>query len=121
MVTWGYADHGGDSSSVQAELQEVGTIYSTARAFAAKLADGRVVTWGHAGYGGDSSSVQADLKHVDTISSINSAFAAGRACGNMGASRLWWRQQLCTLIRGKWTRSFELVMILLPSWWTGVW
>ena len=33
-------------------------IYSTKRAFAAKLADGRVVTWGNAADGGDSSNVQ---------------------------------------------------------------
>jgi hypothetical protein len=37
----------------------VDTIYSTDYAFAAKLADGRVVTWGDADYGGDSSDVQA--------------------------------------------------------------
>ena len=58
VVTWGRAGYGGDSSSVQAQLQGVDTIYSTEAAFAAKLADGRVVTWGGAGYGGDSSSVQ---------------------------------------------------------------
>ena len=37
------------------------TIYSTVRAFAAKLTNGHMVTWGDAGQGGDSSSVQAEL------------------------------------------------------------
>ena len=35
------------------------TIYSTGRAFAAKLTNGHVVTWGHANAGGDSSFVQS--------------------------------------------------------------
>ena len=64
-MTWGDADRGGDSSSVQAELKDVDTIYSTdLGAFAAKLADGRVVTWGNADHGGDSTSVQAEVKKV---------------------------------------------------------
>ena len=58
VVTWGAAECGGDSSSVQAQLQGVHTIYSTERAFAAQLADGRVVTWGEAvNWGGDSRSL----------------------------------------------------------------
>ena len=61
VVTWGNADWGGDSSSVQAELTAVDTIYSTLYAFAAKLTNGHVVTWGDAGWAGDSSSVQAEL------------------------------------------------------------
>ena len=53
------------------------TIYSTFKAFAAKLLDGSVVTWGDVDGGGDSSSVQAELKKgVDTIYSTGSAFAA---------------------------------------------
>ena len=64
VVTWGDADYGGDSSSVQAELKDqvVQHIYSTHYAFAAVLASGRVVTWGDADFGGDSISVQAELK-----------------------------------------------------------
>ena len=58
-------------------------IYSTAAAFAAKLADGRVVAWGNAGNGGDSSSVQAELKEVDTIYSTAGAFAAKLADGRV--------------------------------------
>ena len=46
-------------ASMVFEYQHREAIYSTARAFAAKLADGRVVTWGNAAYGGDSSDVQA--------------------------------------------------------------
>jgi hypothetical protein len=48
---------------VQAELKQgVDTIYSTARAFAAKMQDGSVVTWGDDVWGGDCSRVQAELK-----------------------------------------------------------
>jgi hypothetical protein len=62
VVTWGLSGWGGNSSRVQAELnQGVDTIYSTHYAFAAKMKDGRVVTWGNDRYGGDSSDVQAKL------------------------------------------------------------
>ena len=46
VVTWGEEDYGGDSSSVQDQLQAVTTICSTHRAFAVILNDGHVVTWG---------------------------------------------------------------------------
>ena len=83
VVTWGHAAYGGDSSSVQAQLQGVDTIYSTFRAFATKLSDGRVVTWGDADHGGDSSSVQAQLQGVDTIYSTGGAFAAKLSDGRV--------------------------------------
>ena len=56
-MTWGDADSGGDSSSVQEQLKNVQQIQATSGAFAAVLSDGTVVTWGHAGRGGDSSAV----------------------------------------------------------------
>ena len=62
VMTWGRAGCGGDSSSVQAQLQGVNKIYLNKHTFAAQLSDGRVVTWGGAPYGGDNSSVQG----VDT-------------------------------------------------------
>ena len=37
------------------------------QAFAAILADGRIVTWGESGFGGDSSPVQEELKNVQDI------------------------------------------------------
>ena len=61
----GDADYGGDSSSVQAELKAVDTIYSNKNAFAAKLKNGTVATWGDRRWGGNSSSVQAELKKVE--------------------------------------------------------
>ena len=51
VVTWGHAAFGGNSSSVNAQLQGVDTMYSTNNAFAARLADGRVVAWGLASHG----------------------------------------------------------------------
>ena len=87
VVTWGSADYGGDSSSVQAELKDqvVQHIYSIRGAFAAVLASGRVVTWEDADYGGDSSSVQAELKDqvVQHIYSTRCAFAAVLASGQI--------------------------------------
>ena len=52
VVTWGDTKKGGDSRSVQYELQGVDTIYSTDVAFAAKLVDSHVVTWDFACSGG---------------------------------------------------------------------
>ena len=52
-------------------------------AFAAKLADGRVVTWELAGSGGDSSFVQAQLQSEDTIYSTGAAFADKLADGRV--------------------------------------
>jgi len=59
VVTWGSADSGGDSKSVQGALKDqvVQHIYSTSAAFAAVLDSGQLVTWGSADSGGDSSGV----------------------------------------------------------------
>jgi len=46
VVTWGSADHGGDSSSVQSQLQQVQAMYATNGLFSALKQDGSVVTWG---------------------------------------------------------------------------
>ena len=67
VVTWGNADSGGDSSSVQGQLKNVLQIRASLRAFAAILEDGSVVTWGGGLAGGDSSSVQGQLKKVQQI------------------------------------------------------
>ena len=70
VVTWGPAQHGGDSSAVRDQLNGVQQIQSTLEeAFAAILADGSVVTWGAADYGGDSSAVQDQLQGVQADSS----------------------------------------------------
>ena len=62
VVTWGYYEHGGDSSSVSDQLSSgVTQIFSTGSAFAALKDDGSVITWGGDDDGGDSSSVSAQL------------------------------------------------------------
>ena len=43
-MTWGDADHGGKSSSVQDQLQNVHQVQSNGSSFAAILGDGSVVT-----------------------------------------------------------------------------
>ena len=63
-MTWGHADYGGDSSTVQDQLKTVQQIQANAVAFAAILEDGSVVTWGEAGSAGDSSAVQDQLRKV---------------------------------------------------------
>ncbi|CAE8650193.1 unnamed protein product, partial [Polarella glacialis] len=85
VVTWGRAEHGGDSSAVQAQLQgDVQQICSTDYAFAAVKSDGSVVTWGEAEYGGDSSAVQAQLQgDVPQIYSTVYAFAAVKSDGSV--------------------------------------
>eukprot|EP00439_Symbiodinium_sp_Y106_P080031 s73_g18.t2 len=76
VVTWDRADLGGDSSKVQAQLENVQQIQAATSAFHAILGDGSVVTWGDAGNGGDSSSVQDQLKNVLQIQATQCAFAA---------------------------------------------
>ena len=87
VVTWGHPALGGDSSSVQAQLTNVQTIFSPAGAFAGAFAalkqDGTVVTWGLANGGGDSSAVQAQLTNVQTIYAANYAFAALKQDGTV--------------------------------------
>ena len=45
-MTWGDAEFGGDSSTVQTQLKNVQQIQASSGAFAAILEDGIVVTWG---------------------------------------------------------------------------
>ena len=61
-MTWGDPRGGGDSSRVQDHLQNVQQICGAGSAFAAILADERVVTWGNQRGGGDTSSVQDQLR-----------------------------------------------------------
>ena len=76
VVTWGDADCGGDSSSVQDQLKNVHEIQAANAAFAAILGDGSVVAWGTRRYGCDSSTVSHQLKHVQQIQSSSQASAA---------------------------------------------
>ena len=46
VVTWGDAECGGNSATVEEDLKGVETIYSTGGAFAALMLDGSMVTWG---------------------------------------------------------------------------
>lgn len=85
VVTWGYGFSGGDSSLVQAQLDDVQKICACKGSFAAIRSDGTVVTWGHEASGGDSSLVQEQLKGVQEIRASRSAFAAIRADGKVVA------------------------------------
>ncbi len=76
VEAWGISERGGDSLSVQDELNNVAEIYSNEYAFAALKHNGTVVTWGSSSNGGDSSLVQDELNNVAEIYSNASAFAA---------------------------------------------
>ncbi|MEY4243796.1 MAG: hypothetical protein RLZZ245_1381 [Verrucomicrobiota bacterium] len=85
VVTWGLADHGGNSGSVAAKLSSgVTAVYSNEQSFAALKGDGSVVTWGVSTLGGNSSgvagSLQADVKEVY---STKFAFAALKNNGSV--------------------------------------
>ena len=71
VVTWGVMVHGGDSSAVQNQLNNVQQIHASWGAFAAILGDGSV-----AAAGGDSSVVQDQLKNLQQIQASYGAFAA---------------------------------------------
>ena len=65
VATWGAADRGGDSSSVEDNLKNVQQIQAFRMgAVDAILGDGSVVTWDIADRGGDSSSVRDQPKDV---------------------------------------------------------
>ena len=70
-MTWGVMVHGGDSSAVQNQLNNVQQIHASWGAFAAILGDGSV-----AAAGGDSSVVQDQLKNLQQIQASYGAFAA---------------------------------------------
>ena len=66
-------------------------IRSSHRAFAAILADGRVVTWGSRHSGGDSTAVQGQLRQVEEVASTARAFAAILADGSV----VTWGDRFC--------------------------
>lgn len=79
VVTWGDASEGGNSSSVQSQLNSVVAVTCAMwGACAAIKRDGSVVTWGHESRGGDSSEVQPQLTSVTLVVSTQTAFAALR-------------------------------------------
>ena len=101
-MTWGNARHGGDSSAVQARLQDVRQIQATSTAwqrnrcdlrgvrqiqatlyaFAAILGNGSVITWGAPDCGGDSSAVQAQFRDARSIQAAILADGSLLAWGN---------------------------------------
>jgi hypothetical protein len=96
VVVWGDAASGGDCSvgatpadseagpDVCSQLDRgVHTVYSTDRAFAAKLRSGEVVAWGDPNYGGDASLVQDQLVDITEVYSTTRAFAAIRSDGKV--------------------------------------
>ena len=92
VITWGYADYGGDSSSVSASLTSgVVTIYNTPYAFAALKSDGSVITWGYSINGGNSSSVSESLTS-GVVSIYNTSFAFA-ALKNDGSVVTWGNSQ----------------------------
>jgi hypothetical protein len=82
---WGFANWGGDISSVSELLSSgVAEIFATERAFAALKSDGSVVTWGPSGFGGDSSNVASSLTGgVVRIYSTSQSFVALKADGSV--------------------------------------
>ncbi|CAE7781226.1 unnamed protein product [Symbiodinium microadriaticum] len=58
VVTWGDPDRGGDSSRVQAQLQDIDTVLGAEYTQAALLLDGTVVMWGSSGWHGEHESLQ---------------------------------------------------------------
>lgn len=61
---------------MQDQLWNVQEMSASQSAFAALLADGRVLTWGSGLSGGDSSGVQSHLSNVQKIHATASAFIA---------------------------------------------
>eukprot|EP00438_Fugacium_kawagutii_P029075 Skav203073 [mRNA] locus=scaffold363:109052:127607:- [translate_table: standard] len=83
VVTWGAAEFGGDSRSVQRQLTDVMQVYVSEFACAAITNDGTVVSWGSAIAGGDNHDVRNKLVNVREITATNSAFAAIKLDGSV--------------------------------------
>jgi hypothetical protein len=78
VVTWGKAEYGGDSSTVQAQLVNITMIYGNHYAFGAVTENGGVVAWGGVTEGG---SIPVNLvtsltSGVTEVFSTHRAFAA---------------------------------------------
>ena len=85
-IAWGSAESGGDSTSVQDQLNNAQHIQASLGAFAAILGDGSVVTWGDTEFGGDSTTVQDQLKNVQQIRASDGAFMSPGAMLSMVAT-----------------------------------
>ena len=83
VVTWGSAECGGDSSSVQHQLKNVQHIAATSGSFAALLQDGSVVTWGDVFFSGDSDSLQDQLHDIHELYGTTYCFTALRNDGSI--------------------------------------
>lgn len=68
---------------VQEDLKNVRRIQSTESAFAAILADGRVITWGNEACGGCSHHLRDQLTNVSEIQATDYAFAALKSTGEV--------------------------------------
>ena len=75
IKTWGMDPYGGDCS-VKDQLKDIQEVHAGSVAFAAILADKRVVTWGDQEGGGDSAKVKAELLNVQQVQGKGRAFAA---------------------------------------------
>ena len=91
VVVWGSSMLGGDSTLVQAQLENVQCIQASDSSFAAIRGDGSVVSWGDPDYlswgqantGGDSAAVQQQLVDVQGIQASSVSFAAVLADGSV--------------------------------------
>ena len=101
VITWGYSNYGGNSSSVSSSLSSgVSQIFSTQYAFAALKGDGSVITWGLSNSGGNSSSVASSLSSgVSQIFSTEKAFAALKDDGSV----ITWGDSISGVRRARWT------------------
>ena len=75
IVTWGYANEGGDSSSVSQDVSSgVSNIFSNKFSFAALKDDGSVITWGKNCCGGNSNPSEISGGSLENVSKIFSTF-----------------------------------------------
>ena len=129
VVTWGDADLGGDTSSVQDQLKGVQQIQATGEAFAAILEDGSVVTWGRCslwwrqfGSWRSAQGCEADSSHAWGLC-CNSGRWIRR---DLGSCRPWrWQFGSARSAQGCYADSSHMVGPLLRFWkmdplWPGV-
>lgn len=87
---------GGDCSSVQDQLYDVQSIYSTDGAFAALKEDGSVLAWGAPGLGGSTQKVQDQLRSgVKLVCASDGEYGAFAALKDDGSVVHWGHKDVC--------------------------
>ncbi len=122
VVTWGYGENGGDSSSVAVQLNgsiDVVEVFSNGSSFAALREDGSVVTWGSSERGGESSSVagqlDGDIDVVEVFSSSN-AFAALRKDGSVVTWGASWAGGDSSAVAGELDGDIDVVEVFSTAY-----